>query len=874
MADADAPNAPEAGLAPAVAANAPGIVGDAQAAAYAAFAAAEAQMANALAVLAGEAPPDAQPFPPPPGVADIPVGLPPAVVDAPLIDPYDSLLMRAGMNYGTRKAFSKEGYGLMSDLVTLNQKQLESLIDMMNKKHCGKSFQGAIPLGLNLVAEDLEIDIGHKTKTTLKVILHWADLQKSLGLDVNAEDYTDVVGQLARERMDEEEKILEAAKKLTPSKPTTLKDMTKWRSFFENWNSYMSQCRGAAAIPLSYVYRTNKQPETALVGTYVNMDAYLVAQTVLSGSNFEIDNQRVFDEFKEAITTTGPGWSFIKTYNRSKDGRAAILKLKEQAEGTLNESVCRDDAIKILSTTTYNGPSRNWNIDMLLQKFQYVISELVEIDGVALPDGQLVTYLVQALKDPSLSYVNDVQTSGSGASGGSMKGGTGKGASKPTPFKGAVTARSYTPGEWKSLSKDQQEKVRSLRNKKKQGGKPEESERNVDSVARDEPVDTKEVHTSREMEPTSDAAGLQFGRDTCVAGANTVLIGESQKSVTVRPFSSEYSALKNIPIGTVATAYTVPEDGRVVLLIINQALFFGDRLKNTLLTPNQMRDFGIEVDNAPRQYVANSKHSLYVPDSQLRIPLQLRGIFSFLESRKPTQQELDECEHIILTSDVPWEPCSADFARREEEAAKRDRSVSLVDTTGLSTGHAILSAHPYGIRTVAASQRILETFCSLTEVELCETNLADRLIACVNVASDDYCGDGLDGRADLDVYPDSEDFTRVVSVYDGSKEQGGGKHWKEIEQRHHIHRHVTEPHSQWQNRAEGEIREIKKAVRHQLQVSRAPQRLWCFCCEWVSAIRRLTAHDIPALNGRVATELLEGDTPDISEYAQFDCHRK
>jgi hypothetical protein len=118
-----------------------------------------------------------------------------------------------------------------------------------------------------------------------------------------------------------------------------------------------------------------------------------------------------------------------------------------------------------------------------------------------------------------------------------------------------------------------------------------------------------------------------------MAGANTVLIGESQKYVTVRPFSGEYSAL-NIPIGTVATAYTVPEDGRVVLLIINQALFFEDRLKNTLLTPNQMRDFGIEVDDAPQQYVANSKHSLYVPDSQLRIPLQLRGIFSFLESRK------------------------------------------------------------------------------------------------------------------------------------------------------------------------------------------------------------------------------------------------
>jgi hypothetical protein len=315
-----------------------------------------------------------------------------------------------------------------------------------------------------------------------------------------------------------------------------------------------------------------------------------------------------------------------------------------------------------------------------------------------------------------------------------------------------------------------------------------------------------------------------------------------------------------------------------------------------------------------------------------------------------------------------------------------------VDSGGNSTGQVHYIAYPSDTRTVAAAQQVLETFRSLTEIEFCETKLVDRLIACVNVASDDHCGDGLDGRADPDVYPDSDDFIRVVSgmtsserksaltpevlsrrwnigldsakrtlqvttqkgvrtvlhpltrryrtrqshlrfptirtkvytdtmfssvtsirqykcaqvfttntaysrvyplqskqnapdalmkwiqdvgvmsdlVYDGSKEQGGGKHWREIEQRHHIQRHVTEPHSQWQNRAEGEIREIKKSVRHRLQASRAPKRLWCFCTEWVLAVRRLTALSLPALNGRVATELLEGETPDISEYAQFD----
>jgi hypothetical protein len=41
----------------------------------------------------------------------------------------------------------------------------------------------------------------------------------------------------------------------------------------------------------------------------------------------------------------------------------------------------------------------------------------------------------------------------------------------------------------------------------------------------------------------------------------------------------------------------------------------------------------------------------------------------------------------------------------------------------------------------------------------------------------------------------------------------------------------------------------------------------------VAAIRRLTAHNIPALQGRVPSEVIEGNTPDISEYAHFDWYQ-
>jgi hypothetical protein len=66
---------------------------------------------------------------------------------------------------------------------------------------------------------------------------------------------------------------------------------------------------------------------------------------------------------------------------------------------------------------------------------------------------------------------------------------------------------------------------------------------------------------------------------------------------------------------------------------------------------------------------------------------------------------------------------------------------------------------------------------------------------------------------------------------------------------------------------------MKRGIRRATLRARYPKRLWDFCGEWVAAIRRLTAHDIPALQGRVPCEAMEGNTPDISEYVQFDWYQ-
>jgi hypothetical protein len=63
---------------------------------------------------------------------------------------------------------------------------------------------------------------------------------------------------------------------------------------------------------------------------YEDHDARLVATTALQG-DWLLDNHRVYDECK-ALVLKGPGWSFIKQFDRLKDGRNAVLTLRCQHE--------------------------------------------------------------------------------------------------------------------------------------------------------------------------------------------------------------------------------------------------------------------------------------------------------------------------------------------------------------------------------------------------------------------------------------------------------------------------------------------------------------------------------------------------------------
>jgi transposase len=77
----------------------------------------------------------------------------------------------------------------------------------------------------------------------------------------------------------------------------------------------------------------------------------------------------------------------------------------------------------------------------------------------------------------------------------------------------------------------------------------------------------------------------------------------------------------------------------------------------------------------------------------------------------------------------------------------------------------------------------------------------------------------------------------------------------------------TEPYSPWQNKAEREIRDLKKHHCRTMHMSKAPERLWDYGMMYTASLRECIGRE--TLGGRTPREVITGETPDISKYTEF-----
>ena len=144
--------------------------------------------------------------------------------------------------------------------------------------------------------------------------------------------------------------------------------------------------------------------------------------------------------------------------------------------------------------------------------------------------------------------------------------------------------------------------------------------------------------------------------------------------------------MKDVPIATVATGITT-DDGRVYVLVFNEVLYFGDTMDHTLVNPNQIRHYGVSVSNNP----FDEDKLFGIDHDEVFVPFSTSGTTVYFESFYPTQDQMENCPLVILTSDSEWSPHAVELSgnRDCQEASfkinavtreNRKRRLAVVET--------------------------------------------------------------------------------------------------------------------------------------------------------------------------------------------------
>lgn len=423
-------------------------------------------------------------------------------------------------------------------------------------------------------------------------------------------------------------------------------------------------------------------------------------------------------------------------------------------------------------------------------------------------------------------------------------------------------------------------------------------------------------------------AGCRLGIDshadmTCVGAHAKILEIYEGQLCNVQPFNDSYESMKNIRTVNAAFAYD-SDEGQTFILDVNQCLDFSHTMMHSLLCPNQARVNGVVIEDCP-PFLDKSKrstHSIWFPEDDVKLPLQLKFPISFLPVRRPTEEELEFCQRLELTSSDHWDTnlwddidvssatYSMNVERNQEtidfgDMFQRNVQISAINhQRGRSTRPEELArlwniGLPEAKRTLESttqdyiryvngkiSRRVkthahqnryrqlsgyLSTFCSDTfksNVTSLRGNKYTQL----------FCNRGNyvtaypmkeKGHANLSL----DRFIHEVGIpsemmTDGAKELTVSD-WGKTCQRYKIRQVQTEPHTPWQNYAElcGGI--IKRMVRFQMKSTAAPVVLWDYCWALVCHRRCLTVTNNIYLEGETPFMKVHGYTPDISEYLTF-----
>ena len=147
-----------------------------------------------------------------------------------------------------------------------------------------------------------------------------------------------------------------------------------------------------------------------------------------------------------------------------------------------------------------------------------------------------------------------------------------------------------------------------------------------------------------------------------------------------------HRALWQLDWGKFQRIVTHSISGKHLILIFNEAIWLVDQMQHTLLNPNQLRSFGMLVKDDP--FALDETIRIESENRDAVLPLHTEGTIIYLDTWTPTDEDLSQFPHIIMTSTHPWNPSEVQFPntsrRVEEELTMRSIASSTTDH-GMST---------------------------------------------------------------------------------------------------------------------------------------------------------------------------------------------
>ena len=150
------------------------------------------------------------------------------------------------------------------------------------------------------------------------------------------------------------------------------------------------------------------------------------------------------------------------------------------------------------------------------------------------------------------------------------------------------------------------------------------------------------------------------------------------------PCNDSYEPITSVPIVSGASTYHHP-NGESYILIVNEALYYGNMLKHMLLNPNQVRHHGHGYWDNP--YDQDRPLGIELNEEGIWIPMKYNGTKLSFESSVPTDAELNSFPHIELTSSFQWEPGDVELGINAVETWKKPPK-RLRTVAGISSSHA------------------------------------------------------------------------------------------------------------------------------------------------------------------------------------------